>query len=146
MAVPLLVSALGAVGANISLGGTRDGWTMLQNSATVVGGYVPMALLAMVWGRATPTLGAMIIVLAVGLLALFVGSTVVGSATGSIGSRGRGVPVIGVTSLGSLALIGLVVLLVGFVAIRVVIPIAITAAGGAILGTAFVYAGRNFDP
>lgn len=134
--IPVLMVALAAVGANISLGHTRNWKYMGENGAMVLLGYLPAALIGVVWSDAAPSLGWFIILVVGAFLALAVGSSAVGSAT-------RGTPVLGVTSLWGLVGIGLVLLLGGYLVIRLLLPVAAVAGIGVAVGTGVVYLART---
>lgn len=136
-AIPVFVTALAATGVNISLGRTKDPNLLIQNSAMVLIGYLPVALIAAVWSDATGAAGMLLVVIAGAFLALAVGSRAVSGTT-------QGTPVLAITSLGGLVVIGLIVLLGGWFIVRLLIPVAALAVAGVVLGTAVVYAARNY--
>lgn len=134
--IPVATSALGAAGANITLGRTHDWQKIAENSALVLLGYLPAALIGVVWSEAAPSLGFFLIIVGGAFLALAVGSRAVGSAT-------QGTPVLGVTSLWGLFGIGLLVLLGGFLVINLLLPIAVFALIGSAVGTGVVFVART---
>lgn len=134
--IPVLTVALAGGGVNISLGHTRNWKYMVENGAMVLIGYLPAALIGVVWSDAAPSLGWFIILVVGAFLALAVGSSAVGSAT-------QGTPVLGVTSLWGLAGIGVILLLGGYLVIRLLLPVAAFAAIGIAVGTGVVYLART---
>lgn len=135
--IPILSSALGAIGVNETLGRSSDHERILRNGALMFIGYIPIAVAGIVWSEATPSIGIFVVIVAVAFLALAVGSSVLGETT-------RGTPVFAVTSLWGLLGIGLLILLGGYVLVRILIPVAVAAAGGAILGSGVTYVARNY--
>jgi len=136
-AIPVFVTAVAASGTNMALGRTSDPNLMLQNSILILVGYLPVALIAAVWSGAAGAVGWLLVIIAIAFLALVVGSQAVSSST-------RGTPILAITSLGGLLGIGLIVLLGGWFVIRLLIPVAVLGLGGAMLGTAVVYAARTY--
>lgn len=140
-AIPLAASFIGATAMNLAMGRTTRRDYILQNSGVAAVGYIAVALLALTISNAAPSITIAALILGGGLLALTVGSSLVGQAT----RRGGGVPVFGITSLGTLALIGGVALIIGFVVVRILLPIALVAGFGAILASGLVYGTRNYS-
>lgn len=136
-AIPVLITGIAAAGTNIALGRTNDPNLMLQNSALILVGYLPTALIAAVWSGAAGAAGWLLVIIAVAFLALAVGSQAVSRST-------KGTPVLAITNLGGLVGIGLIVLLGGWFVIRLLIPIATLSLGGVALGTAVVYVARTY--
>lgn len=134
--IPVAAAALSAAGANVTFGRTHDWQKIAKNSALILIGYLPAALIGVVWSNAAPSLGFFLIIVGGAFLALAVGSRAVGSAT-------QGTPVLGVTSLWGLFGIGLVILLGGIVVINLLLPIAAFGIIGGAVGTATIFIART---
>lgn len=136
-ALPVLVVGLAAAGMNISMGYTLSPDYILRNSAAVLVGYLPSALIAIIWSGASGPVGTYLLVIAAGFFALAIGSRAIGGALG-------GLPVFAVTSIGGLVLAGLLVLVGGLFVLELLLPVAIFAAGGGALGSALVFVARAY--
>lgn len=135
--IPILVGAIGATGINMGLGRTTDPNKILKNSGLLLIGYLPIALIAAVWSGAVGAVGWLLAIIAGAFLALAVGSRAVGGTT-------QGTPVLAITSLGGLLIIGLILLLGGLLILEILIPIAALAASGIVLGSGVVYVARTY--
>jgi len=136
--VPVLGSLVAAIGCNLAMGRTKRGDYIAQNSLVAGAGYMIAALGGLVVSNAAPAITTPAFVLAGGFLALAVGSRAVSRATSG------GVPIIGITSLGTLVLIGVIIIAIGFVILRVLLPVAMYALVGALGGGTLVYSARNY--
>jgi hypothetical protein len=135
--LPVFISAFGSVAVNIRVGRTRNHRKILTNSAHLALGYLPVSVSAIVWSNATPEISMIVLVIAFGILALFIGSTVAGRAV-------NGIPVVILTSLWGLLALGVILLITGWVLLRLLVPIGVSLALGAGIGSAIVYAARNY--
>lgn len=58
------------------MGRTSDRDKILKNGAMVLVGYLPAALIVLVWSNAAPSIGIFVVIIAIAFLALMIGSQV----------------------------------------------------------------------
>lgn len=93
----------------------------IENAATVLVGYLPLLILAFIISDANPQLETALTIVSIAAVAIYIGSVVLSKLTDRL-------PFFGVTSLGTIILVGLITLVVG-------VEVLTTFAGGfAILG------------
>lgn len=125
---PVLITFAGVLTAD-SVGYTTRSWYIFQNTLAGSFGYVFVGLAIIVFSGARPTVGLIVI-----LGGLFGGALLVGSQVAN--SLGQ-IPILGVTTIGGLTLIGLAIILGGFTVVAVLAPMiglgAFAAAAAAML-------------
>ena len=133
---PPLLFAAGALLLNDVIGGTRRLRHTVENSLWLLAGYVPAGLYSLAGTNARP--GATLAIYGGGLaiFALAIGSAFLSRAT-------PGLPLIGITSLGTILLVGLLALVAGVWLIDAIYPLVAYAGACAIGGGLLCYAARN---
>jgi hypothetical protein len=104
----------------------------LENAATVLVGYLPLLIIAFIISDANPQLETALTLVSIVAVAIYIGSAVLSKLTGRL-------PFFGVTSLGTILLVGLIAVAV---AIEVVLAFAgalAAAAGGVTAGAVGAY-------
>lgn len=104
-AIPPLLLVLVGVLANDIIGYTTDIMHIAKNSASVLTGYGVALLVAYLQSMANPAVALLVTAIVIGFGALYIGSTLVNQV--------GGIPFLGITSLGALAVIGLIVMFAG---------------------------------
>lgn len=134
--VPVLITALGGIMMVEAVGYTRRFSYLLQNSGALLIGYLSAGLIAFVVSEAQPDV-AMLVVLGVVIGgAAFIGGTVTQRLTGSI-------PVFAITSIGGIILIGLLIILGGFVILQSIAPLVAISVVGITVGAILAWIARN---
>lgn len=134
--VPLFLTVLGGVLMNDVVGRTTRFRHLLQNSASLLYGYFAMGALAFVGSDIQPAISLVLIVFLIFAAALYIGSTVVNSLTGSL-------PFIGIVSLGGVVAIGLIVIIGGLAVLQAIAPFLVTAGVGVFVGGVLTWISRN---
>jgi len=135
-AVPFLIVALGGVVTDETVGYSTRFWHLIQNSGSVLIGYLSAGLLAFVASEAQPGVSVLIVGGVVLGSAVLIGSTVTQRFT-------RGIPVFALTSVGGLLLVGLLVVLGGVVVLSSIWPLIGVSVVGAFSGACLSYIVRN---
>jgi hypothetical protein len=133
----VMSASIASVLTSVSMGWTTRQEYILKNSLYPAGAYSVALFAILLLSNARPGFRLTIFVLVGGMLALWIGSTVLQGATG-------GFPLIGVVSLGGILLVGLLVLAVGWTLVQIMLPIVGIAVGGALLGGGAVYVAREY--
>jgi len=135
-AVPILLVTLGSVLVVDSVDYTSRFKYILQNSASVLLGYLSAAIVAFVLSGAQRGTAMYLMLVALAAAGLFIGSRVVGGLTG-------GLPIFGIASLGGIVLIGIFTIFGGLMVIRSIGPLFLVAASGAFAGAVLSWLVRN---
>lgn len=109
--------------------------TLLYSGLAVVG-YLLGLISIVVLTNALPTLSWTFLIVGGGLAAIAVGSRVLDATTG-------GFPTIAVTSLGTVALIGIIVIVTGAALVDLLLPATAVAGGGSAVGGFLIWMNRN---
>jgi len=109
---------------------------LIQNSGSLLVGYLTAGLLGFVISGAQPGVAFIMIVAVVVALAAIIGSTLTQNLM-------RGVPVIGFTSIGGIVAIGLLVILGGVAVIQSFGPLVVVSCIGVSAGAALAWIARN---
>ena len=139
--VPPVAVAVAAAYAAREVSQTRRPQYILKNGASVLAGYLAALLVAFVVSDIRPDLTfAVLVILALGV-ALYLGSTVLSRLTGAL-------PFFGVTSLGTIILVGLVVLVFGIRLLQVFGPALLVTGVATVAGSSLVIWHRDagIDP
>lgn len=134
-AIPPLMLAIVGILANDIIGYSTKIAHLAKNSASVLTGYAIALLVAYLLSMANPGVALLLIAIVIGFGALYLGSTLVNQV--------GGIPIFGITSLGALAVIGLIVLIAGVSLVIDLWPAFVVMAGTVIVVTAVMYSSRN---
>lgn len=135
-ALPFLLVAIGAALTVSGVSGTARLRYMIENGSAVLYGYLGVGLIALLESGAQPVVAALAAIVFILIVSMYVGSAVVGSVT-------SGIPFIGIASLGSVIVLGLVFLFVGAVILEAMLPMIIVAVGGAGAGILSLWSVRQ---
>lgn len=135
--IPLLSAIIGSILLSESMGFTTRPIHLIKNGAALSGGYVAGGLATIVISDARPEFTMVIAVFGIVGLSLYIGSTIADKFV-------RGIPVIALTSLGGIFLIG-IVFLAGFTyIIQVLLPLVTFALIGGETGSILIYFAREY--
>jgi len=134
--VPFLLTALGGIMMVEKINYTTQMKYLIQNSGSLLVGYLTAGLLGFVISGAQPGVAFIMIVAVVVALAAIIGSTLTQNLM-------RGVPVIGFTSIGGIVAIGLLVILGGVAVIQSFGPLVVVSCIGVSAGAALAWIARN---
>lgn len=134
--VPILLVTLGSVLVVDAVDYTTQFKYILQNSASVLLGYLSAAITAFVLSGAQRGTIMFLILMSLAAAGLFIGSKVVGGLTG-------GLPIFGIASLGGVILIGIATIFTGLMFIQSIGPLFLVAASGAFAGAVLSWLVRN---
>ncbi|WP_430503629.1 hypothetical protein [Haloparvum sp. PAK95] len=137
--LPLLLTVLGGVLVVETVNYTERLWYLLQNSSSLLLGYLGAGLLAFVVSEAQPGVAAIVLVGGVLCSTLFIGATLAQYLTGNL-------PIFGVVSLGGVIGIGLLVIIGGVAVLQSVGPLLAVATTGTVLGAILAWLARNSPP
>lgn len=134
--LPILLTVPAAVLANEGIGYTRRSWYLIQNSAFVVLGYVAAGLATIVITDARPGLSVFLGLFVLVGLGIVVGSMIVRMIN-------KAVPVLALTTLGGILLIGIAVISGIALILQTILPLIILSLVGSEIGGGLLYVTRN---
>ncbi|WP_336325798.1 hypothetical protein [Halovenus sp. HT40] len=133
---PFLLLVIGTILTVSGVSGTGRYQYMVENGAPILYGYLGVGIVAVMQSGARPALAGFTGIIFILVLAIFVGSRVVGVLTG-------GLPFIGVASLGLVMVLGLVFIVAGVALISALLPMILVSVGGMVTGVTLIWAVRE---
>jgi hypothetical protein len=134
--LPFLLVAFGTVLTASGVSGTGRLRYILENGSAILYGYLGVGLIALLESGARPAIAGFTALILFFMVAIYVGSTVVGRLTG-------GMPFIGVASLGLVAVIGMVFVFVGLAILDAMLPMIVVASSGMLTGGSLLWTVRQ---
>lgn len=135
-AVPVLITAIGGLLMVQVVGYTRRLRYVLENSFSLLVGYLTTGILAIIISGASPGMTVILVLALVLATAVAVGSVLAKRLT-------VGIPVVALTSIGGLAAIGLVVFVGGLGLLAIFGPFVLVSTIGVLGGGLFAWTARN---
>jgi hypothetical protein len=135
-AVPVLLVALASVLTARGVSKTEEFRRMLENASPVMFGYVAVGLIAVLESGASPAVAGGAAASICVLLGVYIWSTVFGDLI-------RRVPLVSITSFGSVLLLGLIFLTVDEAIVEAVIPMVVVGAAGTATGVTLLWGVRR---
>lgn len=126
-AFPVILVALGTILTATGVSNTSRPRYLIENGSTVLYGYLSIGLIAIAESGAKPAVALITALLLFFVVIVYVGSTIIQKITG-------GIPFIGIASLGTIALVGLFIVVAGVTIIETMLPMVIVAVGGTASG------------
>lgn len=135
-AFPFILVAIGAILSASGVSGTSRFRYMMENGGTVLYGYLGIGLIATAESGARPAIAGITAILLLFVVVIYVGSTITQKITG-------GLPFIGIASLGTIAVVGLIFVFAGIAIIEAMLPMVVVSAGGTITGIGLLWSVRK---
>lgn len=136
--LPIALICLASVLVNIGMGSTTTQEYIAKNSLYAAGGYIAAILALLLISNARPALQTSFLIILIAGAALWIGSQFVGKAVG-------GIPIFGIASLGTLFIVGIFIIAVGWAFVQVMLPVVVVSAVGSALGGGAVYVARTME-
>jgi len=138
IAVPFFVISIAGILLVEAVSYTTRFQYVLENAAWLLSGYLAAGIVAFGLSEARPGLTILIALIGLFIAAVAIGSRVIGAAVG-----GRGLPFIGIASLGLVASFGLIFLIGGLALAVALGPLVLTSLAGISISALSIYSVRQ---
>lgn len=135
-ALPVGLCVLAGVLVSDSIGYTSRPRYLIENGVSIALGYAIVGIAVIFLSNAQPSFTSLLLVFLGGGVALFIGGTVISRVSGDL-------PFLGVASLGTVFLVGLLVLAGGFVIVQTLAPLFVIPVAGGLGSAVLLYIARS---